>query len=259
MFNHHRYQVIAIHRSRMELLLLVPFEYKDDIEDVLKKNNISFPKIDNIVLSLHYQILVDPSLYRILNNAMQTMPGARIEIVNQIVTKQGDVDLEVELGHKVNVIIPITNDAIDSHTDQLMSKIHISGEDEDGKVEVSRRKTEKKNKKKNRKMRRREADYGSKASSQDLFVNIEENPGQGESTLQLPCEKENSKISDQSSRKSCNTCGGSFDTTSDFREHFKSDWHRFNQKLKMKGCMPVSEKEFLMCDSDTFFSDIDVL
>jgi hypothetical protein len=45
-----------------------------------------------------------------------------------------------------------------------------------------------------------------------------------------------------------------FDTPADFRAHFKSDWHRFNQQLKMKGTAPISEKEFMLCDSDSFFS-----
>lgn len=53
-------------------------------------------------------------------------------------------------------------------------------------------------------------------------------------------------------RKSCNTCGGSF-TPAQYRVHFRSDWHRYNIKLKMKGAMHVDEKEFLMIDSDAFF------
>ena len=250
-------KVIPIQRSKMELLLLVPFEFKVDIEDVLQEKNVSFPKIDNAVESLKYQILVDPSLYRILNNAMQKMPGARIEIVNQIVTKQGDVDLEVEVGHKFNKIIPMNNETTDS-------KAHILRDDDDSDVELSRRKTQKRTKKKNRKMKQRAADFGSDIASQNFLGSKQELQGQVELPLQLPCDSKNTlstdqKNLDQSSRKSCNTCGGSFDNTSDFRAHFKSDWHRFNQKLKMKGCMPVSEKEFLMCDSDTFFTNNDIL
>lgn len=53
--------------------------------------------------------------------------------------------------------------------------------------------------------------------------------------------------------KSCNTCGGSFANGAAYRAHFRSDWHRFNQKLKIKGVPPVSEEEFLLCDADTFF------
>lgn len=52
--------------------------------------------------------------------------------------------------------------------------------------------------------------------------------------------------------KACNTCGGTF-TPAQYRAHFRSDWHRYNIKLKMKGGMPVSEKEFELCDSDAFF------
>ena len=53
--------------------------------------------------------------------------------------------------------------------------------------------------------------------------------------------------------KSCNTCGGAFASMADYRAHFRSDWHRYNIKLKMKGVSPVSEKEFLLCDADAFF------
>jgi len=53
--------------------------------------------------------------------------------------------------------------------------------------------------------------------------------------------------------KPCNTCGGSFATPALYRAHFKSDWHRFNQKLKLSGQAPVSEEEFNLCDAESFF------
>jgi len=68
----------------------------------------------------------------------------------------------------------------------------------------------------------------------------------------------NNNTTDQASNanagenRSCNTCGGSF-APHEYRSHFRSDWHRYNVKLKMKGCATVSEKEFLLCDSDAFF------
>ena len=44
-------------------------------------------------------------------------------------------------------------------------------------------------------------------------------------------------------RKTCNTCGGAFDTAS-YRLHFKSEWHRTNLKRKMAGLKVIgSEKE----------------
>ncbi|KAL7527575.1 hypothetical protein ACHAWF_002232 [Thalassiosira exigua] len=50
----------------------------------------------------------------------------------------------------------------------------------------------------------------------------------------------------------CNTCGGSF-APSEYRSHFRSDWHRYNVKLKMGGGTPVSEEEFRLCDADCLF------
>lgn len=265
-------KVVPIQRAKMELLLLVPPDHKDDMEDALKENNVNFPESEESNQILRYQILVDPSLYRILNDAMQEMSGARIEIVNQVVTKQGDVDLEVEVGNKNHMAAATNTEDVDSRSAELISKVNISSHDNDagdvGDLEVtnqSRRKAQKKNKKKNRKMNRRAADSGTDhAISPAAPTNGLQSLEQSSPSPQLPPSKNGSafadnKSSDSSSRKSCNTCGGFFDTPSDFRAHFKSDWHRFNQKLKMKGCTPISEEEFLVCDSDTFFSNDDIL
>lgn len=53
--------------------------------------------------------------------------------------------------------------------------------------------------------------------------------------------------------RSCNTCGGAF-TPGEYRLHFRSDWHGYNVKLKLRGVPPVSEREFMLCDSDVFLS-----
>ncbi|CAM9707449.1 unnamed protein product [Ectocarpus fasciculatus] len=51
----------------------------------------------------------------------------------------------------------------------------------------------------------------------------------------------------------CNTCGLTFPDTGAYREHYKSDLHRYNLKLKMKGGAPVSEEEFRLVDANDFF------
>ncbi|CAM9117956.1 unnamed protein product [Ectocarpus sp. 12 AP-2014] len=51
----------------------------------------------------------------------------------------------------------------------------------------------------------------------------------------------------------CNTCGLTFPDTGAHREHYKSDLHRYNLKLKMKGGAPVSEEEFRLVDANDFF------
>jgi ribosome maturation protein SDO1 len=52
--------------------------------------------------------------------------------------------------------------------------------------------------------------------------------------------------------KACTTCGGSF-SAGEFRAHFKSDWHRYNLKLKGMGAAVVGEDEFRAVDSDALF------
>ena len=46
--------------------------------------------------------------------------------------------------------------------------------------------------------------------------------------------------------KKCTTCGGSFLDTSSYRAHFRSNWHIYNLKEKMKPIPQfLTEKEFM--------------
>jgi ribosome maturation protein SDO1 len=300
-------KVVPIQRAKMELLLLIPSEDKIDIERTLKDNDVSFPEVKSVNEDnedgdkkkdvFEYKILVDPSLYRILNDAMEKMIGARIEIVNQVVTKQGDVNLELEVGnHKNNKLVQQNeeNTATDSnHAAKLLSQVHISSQDKDNRNDnndrndnnnnnnnnnnsdnedeemsvANRRKAQKKKKKKNQKANRRIEDSDtndartgdtSTTSTSNQLGSFEQSSVVSQNTNNTSgstISNNNNNNSDPSStRKSCNTCGGSFDTPAEFRTHFKSDWHKFNQKLKMSGSAPIGEEEFLLCDSDAFFS-----
>ena len=55
-----------------------------------------------------------------------------------------------------------------------------------------------------------------------------------------------------SKKYSCNTCGGNFGSSSGYRLHFRSDWHRYNLRLKMQGIQPISEAEFIAVDAEGF-------
>lgn len=47
------------------------------------------------------------------------------------------------------------------------------------------------------------------------------------------------------SGRSCNVCqGASFANVDDQRNHFRSDWHRYNVKLRLNGKDAVAENEF---------------
>eukprot|EP00897_Mesotaenium_endlicherianum_P006064 jgi/Mesen1/5486/ME000276S04608 len=42
----------------------------------------------------------------------------------------------------------------------------------------------------------------------------------------------------------CNTCGAEFGDPKEYREHFKSDWHKHNLKRKMKDLPPLGHAEY---------------
>jgi len=245
--------VIPITRAKMELMLIVRGSESPSVEEAMKSNNVAWTSPTDETEHHKYRVLVDPSLYRVLNEVMQTIDGARIEIVNQVVTKQGDVSLETEVPKGImdvndNSEEQVTNQLLEMSLEESKGKTADSDDDEED-IATSRRQQQKRNRKKNKKQMRRAA---------DTKVNDGETAQpQPSSSSSIPVSAASSQgNSADSTRKSCNTCGGSFDSAAAYRSHFKSDWHRFNQKLKLKGAAPISEEEFLLCDSDTFFSDV---
>eukprot|EP00624_Nannochloropsis_granulata_P000524 evm.model.NODE_11975_length_8694_cov_15.978146.2 len=61
------------------------------------------------------------------------------------------------------------------------------------------------------------------------------------------------KASAGGTRLACNTCRVDFDDAKGYREHYRTDWHRYNLKLKEKGGGPVGENEFEIVDADEMF------
>jgi ribosome maturation protein SDO1 len=59
-------------------------------------------------------------------------------------------------------------------------------------------------------------------------------------------------------RWTCNTClNSSFASQAEHREHFRSDWHRFNLKLKLQNAPPIDYNEFQNCDAESFFQSFE--
>eukprot|EP00934_Nitzschia_sp_Nitz4_P003562 Nitzschia sp. Nitz4//scaffold54_size114964//30654//32180//NITZ4_003841-RA/size114964-processed-gene-0.180-mRNA-1//-1//CDS//3329554321//3552//frame0 len=269
-------QVMPIQRAKMDLLIVIPKqdEYVSKVLDLFEENNVEWSEEASSSGACRYKILVDPSLYRILNETVQDIEGGQIEIVKQVVTKEGDVDLEAALEHPM-----ISNDDA-TNEENLSGKLHdnlhlepakendtksvqVDDESEDDEPMLSRRQQQKKNKKKNRKAQRREVNHhGDSKTTNEQFSIQEESrpqpptPAIGSGPAPASCVAVSGDTTD---RKSCNTCGGSFDTPAAYRAHFKSDWHKFNQKLKLKGVAPISEQEFFVCDAESFFGTSDDL
>ena len=354
--------VIPIQRAKMELLVVVPQSYKSQVESLMEEHKIVFQKhqeqrqsSQDTTSLLRYPILVDPSLYRILNDGLESMAvsgerrndsnsnpssssstataatptptstmTARIEIINQVVTKQGDANLEESMvvsaatevsdasadantsdtagvdGKDIAISSPTksnseTKDDEDDDDDDvadLLQGLALGRKDEDeeddsgdvggqvGKSDddsedeeeqediqlMDRRKAQKSAKKKNKKTQRRTTTSTSSTNADEDKANhterknktSENHSDDTKSTKTIDTLPVTGPLTSNGSgsgdgRKSCNTCGGSFSTAAEYRSHFKSDWHRFNQKLKLNGSPPISEQEFLLCDADSLF------
>lgn len=257
--------------------------------------------------------LIDPSQYRVVDAIAKSENGAKLEILRQTVTQEGDVDVNLELERNSNLLqqqnqnsssLDNNNAGVNANANANASTLQETGltdqfnqlgfknEDKgdnnyeyDAQHYESSANTRKKNKKaakKSKKAKRREKEEASireerieaeKVRQEERAFRLGNTDGNGstnnnmnasEATAMMAQDVSCSLVGDggsggkpteaMSDRKSCNTCGGSF-SASQYRAHFRSDWHRYNVKLKMKGIAPIDEKEFLMSDSDAFFNN----
>eukprot|EP01083_Nonionella_stella_P042576 114951_1 len=272
------------------------------------------------------EFFIDPSKFRAVD-AIAKKYGAALEIMRQIVTQEGDVEVSVELERNTNAAAArqqeiqnmqsTTNAATAKGTatatgqssymddlDEISNKMgtmqmgnasrpYLDDSDDDNgngnsngagngngngnndddfhQPQMSTRKKNKRAAKKSKKAKRREKEES--AARQDRKEAEQSRRDQRELRLGQQAEAEAEKQGGQtetdickkagttgaagtilktdSLRKSCNTCGGDF-TPSEYRAHFRSDWHRYNMKLKLKGMAAIDEKEFEMFAEDFF-------
>lgn len=259
-------EVMPIQRAKMELLLLVP--ENDDavnaVESAMKEHGVQCvnePKKDENDKNLQYKLVVDPSFYRVLNDVVEQIAGAYIEIITQVVAGQGDAHLEADMEQLPHIlddteISPTHRGSSEkadfAEEDELSEHEAVEGSDnEEKEMDSNRRRQQQKKKKKQMKSQRRVDPDATLEEGDSIAFPRDEATG----TSADPTANQSRGSGEADCRKQCNTCGGSFDTAAAYRSHFKSDWHRFNQKLKLKGAAPITEEEFKLCDATTFFQE----
>lgn len=251
------------------------------IEEGVSRSDISPPTNDTDTRIIFQS---DPSLYRKVDEiARDSTVQGRLEIIQQCVTEEGDVTLGSEMERRAlqqqhNAIEEeearnkslVNNekevDDIQSLSDNLKSNLTVNAQSDDEdqydshatKNVANSRKAQKAAQKKSKKAKRREKEEQAERDERILAEKTRQRERaerlgivDGNDAVGSNNGSEN-KIEGGGDTKPCNTCGGAF-TPGEYRSHFRSDWHRFNVKLKMKGVAPVCEKEFLLCDSDAFF------
>jgi ribosome maturation protein SDO1 len=234
--------VLPIVRAKMELLLTFTEE-----EELVHRNLIELQIVPTLTTDTSVTVLVDPSLYRPLEDLMIQVHG-KLEILRQVVKEGGGGEAFVEQEEQVQEersIKPIT-----AAVEQLTLK-NDSEEDDDDDDDLpvnSRRVTQKKQQKQSKKAKRRDKE---EAAERQERMAVETKRREEREGVAVPDHAASSTgtIPASDSRKACNTCGGSF-TATEYRAHFKSDWHRYNQKLLLKGMSAVSQVEFELCDAD---------
>lgn len=262
-------EVMPIQRAKMELLLIVPDNdlAVSAVESAMKEHGIqcvSEPKKEDNDTNLQFKLVVDPSFYRVLNEVVEQIAGAYLEIITQVVAGQGDAHLDADMDQLPHIFedveISPTNRGSslkkDLDDDDVSEHQVIEGSDNEEKdMDSNRRRQQQKKKKKQLKSQRR-VDPEARPAENDSSVDSGNKAAatSAETTASQSTARDAGGEAD--CRKQCNTCGGSFDTAAAYRTHFKSDWHRFNQKLKLKGAAPITEEEFKLCDATTFFQEI---
>lgn len=272
-------QILPIQRAPMKLSLQYPVEQADSVQEALKDlQQVTIVETNMLSNDDKAQtvVLVDPSLYRTLDDICKSHDG-QLEILQQVVRQEGDVDLELEMERKKQqkveeVLLASSQMERTLDIDDKVDEEEESGEAPPSKPPVSRndqndqysnqddsnkntRQDQKKANKKSKKAKRREKE---EAAERQARINAERQRQEERAKTLGTHESTTNVESDtpQEEAKSCNTCGGSFPSASAYRAHFRSDWHRYNIKLKMQGVAPVTEQEFLLCDSDAFFEDM---
>ncbi|GKY99050.1 hypothetical protein MPSEU_000860700 [Mayamaea pseudoterrestris] len=299
--------VLDIERAKMELLLACTHEEQDSVMAALQKmeppvmilmverleqsTNATATKSDALFV---IRMQVDPSLYRNLDQLVQSIKGGKLEIVHQQVVT--DVNANVaqqgkrsnERGNDVRATTSSgaananesdklkqqrdkdaesssvsSSDSELENTEQRMAGVSLRNDDnasasddsesekEETIVPVSRKQL-RQQQKKHSKMSKRQQEA---VDEEDADSSDKTAPESTTNRVNYTLASTTAATSTDPDAKSCNTCGGSFPSAAAYRTHFKSDWHRFNQKLKLQGLPPVSEQEFDLVDADAFFAE----
>jgi ribosome maturation protein SDO1 len=176
----------------------------------------------------------------------------------QVDTASIDLEEVDKVIHKLDEI-HVAKENDDNATD------YYENEREDNNMDMmashnSKKQQQKQKQKKSKKAKRREKEEASERQKRvdhekERQEQRESRLQQQESTSGASGNKETPASADDvpvNKTKSCNTCGGSF-TDTEYRAHFRSDWHRYNLKLKLQSVPAISQEEFQLCDAESFF------
>lgn len=266
-------KMLDIERAKMELCLVLLALDEEDYEqrrkvavELLIEQGVKMSDIKQATEESRILFQSDPSLYRRIMEAIagDELVKGRLDIIQQCVIESGDVTLCSELKRRahqqsggnegvINKAAEIeTKGDLQQLSKKLQSKLAVDNEDDYCPTPMTNsRKAQKAATKKSKKAKRREKEET--IERQERITAEKERQKKRAERLSLTEEEPTNKLSSGQGYTSTTAPGKVFATRKDLQSHFRSDWHRYNLKLKMKGVAPVSEQEFLLVDADAFF------
>lgn len=204
-------------------------------------------------------LTVDPALYRPLQeSAASTVTGSHLEIIQQQVfqtvlpTQVPTTKIEVKNGSFQDLRVDKSGSIIAENINNEDEDQQEDNENNNDVVSFSKKSIKAQKKKQQKEDRRTQHQpTTSKDDENDNSATMK----QDLSTEHMPNTLA-PVVKSASGVQTCNTCVGSanvYSTQAEYRAHFRSDWHRFNQKLKLQGVAAVSLQEFQQCDAESFF------
>jgi ribosome maturation protein SDO1 len=203
------------------------------------------------------RLLVDPSLYRPLQDmATQRVPGSRIEIVRQqvfekreeVLGEYASANAEEELSAPSRAVEDDDDDEPIENADE--GRVVEEAEEEEEEVRIPR----KQKKKKHLQRLQQQMESVAIVDDDDDYDDEHARPPPPEAAHPATT-AESTTANTAPVGQRCNTCPGrQFLTAAEYRAHFRSDWHRYNLKLKLQQCAPIRYEEFVQCDAESFFT-----
>jgi ribosome maturation protein SDO1 len=255
---------LPIVRAAMELEWLYENEQSAEVSAILEELHIASAAVPpSTTDSSHVQrLIVDPSLYRPLQEmATQRVPGSRIEIVRQQVFEKredvlGEYTSGTAPGEPNESPLAVEDDNNDGEYAENDAVDHVTEEEEEEEeVEVApipRKQKKKKHLQMLQQQMETVAIVDDDGKDQDPS---RRQPEESRPIASAASVESSTTTAEGANVQRCNTCPGSeFTTPAEYRAHFRSDWHRYNLKLKLQQCAPIRYEEFVQCDAESFFT-----
>ncbi|KAG5187951.1 SBDS protein C-terminal domain-containing protein [Tribonema minus] len=272
-------EVMPIARASMLLRVTAPAALAQSVEASLSALGVThFEKQTRTEAEHSVDVLVDPGLFRGIEEALRGSGGgaARVEVLQLSVQQEGEADIDLEAARKGVLALQVQQAAAAAHgggggntsDEERVELMPPSGrrggaaaaaaasDDDGGGAEAGG--DRKGAPKKSKKAKRREKEEAAERAARQAEVRQRQEERRSRHPVAAASVGASSSGSGGAhagggSKLKCNTCAAAFADTTAYRDHFKSDWHRYNLKLKMKGVSVVSEDEFRSVDAEGFF------